>query len=254
MKTRKTWDFTPDEFAYVWAQETGLTGDYPWPISILESVTDADDYDRLLLKLKSRFPPGGDPDLTGPLRVLANPDLRIVCNGWFLGSQRRVRSVGAAIGDLGVILFQKAGSSAAFGEDIKLVVTTRSNLGKHIAATMPNMTPGSAGKLVGYTPRVRGELPPKSWLRDAEGRRPVEERIRTLLHLSRTAQGYLRIDRHLHDERPYPLLFVSWIDVESPRAHGRYLVDADDNDTIITPASEQVIAQELHRRARLDQW
>lgn len=255
MKTQTSWVFTPDEFAYVWASETGLAGDYPHPISVIETPTNADEYDLTRLEISARYPRGADPDLTGPLRVLANPDLRIICNGWFHGSHRRVRSLAAAIGDLGVVLFQKSGATADFGGEIKLVVTTRHQLGRHIAATMPTVAAGAAGRLIGYTPRVRGEQPPSSWLQDDAGKRPVEERIRTLLRLERTAQGYLRIDRHLHDRRPYPSAFVTWLDIsDSTRAAGRYLIDVDDSDTIVTPAAAATIADELYRRAELDRW
>ncbi|MEV5652432.1 ESX secretion-associated protein EspG [Nocardia sp. NPDC052254] len=255
MTARTSWEFTPDEFAYVWASETGLVGDYPQPINIIESTTTAEEYERQRMEISGRFPRAADPDLTGPLRVLADPDLRIVCNGWFHNSARRVRSHAAAVGELGVVVFQKIGATADFGGDIKLVVTNRDQLGRHIAATMPTMSAGAAGRMVGYTPRVRGEEPPSSWLRDSSGKRPVEERIRILLRLERSAQGYLRIDRYLHDRRPFPPDFVSWLDIgDASNAQGRYLIDVDDNDTVVTPASADVIAQELYRRAELGQW
>lgn len=75
------------------------------------------------------------------------------------------------------------------------------------------------------------------------------------LRLERSAQGYLRIDRYLHDRRPFSPAFVSWLDIdERNRAAGRYLIDVDDNDTVVTPASADVIAYELRRRAELDEW
>ena len=255
MITQTSWEFTPDEFSHVWASETGLDGDYPHPINIIESSATAVEYEIRRMEISSRYPRGADPDLTGPLRILANPDLRIVCNGWFHNSHRRVRSQAAAVGDLGVVVFQKPGPTADFGGDIKLVVTSRHQLGRHIAATMPTVGAGTAGPMVGYTPRVRGDEPPSSWLRDDAGKRPPEERIRMLLRLERSAQGYLRIDRHLHDSLPYPQVFVTWLDVsDTSRASGRYLEDVDDNDTVITPASAKVIGQELYRRAELDRW
>ncbi|BCK53204.1 ESX secretion-associated protein EspG [Nocardia wallacei] len=254
MKTRTSWTFTPDEFAFVWRSETGLDGDYPHPINIIETPTTATEYAMLRAEISARYPHNGDPDLTGPLRVLANPDLRIICNGWFHDSTRRIRSHAAAAGDLGVVLYQKAGPTADFGADLKLVVTKRQQLGRHIAATMPSTPAGTAGPMSGYTPRVRGDEPPSSWLRNDAGQRPVEERIRMLLRLPRTTQGYLRIDRYLNHPRQYPSAYVSWIDIsDKTRAGGRYLVDVTDNDTVITPASTEVIARELHQRADLGQ-
>jgi hypothetical protein len=237
----------------VWSSETGLDGDFPHPINILETPSSANDYALLRAEISARYPRHGDPDLTGPLRVLANPDLRIICNGWFLDSARRVRSHAASIGDMGVVLFQKSGPTADFGGDLKLVVAHRHQLGKHIAATMPAAPASAIGQMIGYTPRVRGDEPPSSWLRNDAGQRPVEERIRLLLRLPRTAQGYLRIDRYLNERRPHPPAYVSWIDVRTDsRAGGRYLIDVDDSDTIVTPASADVIARELNQRAELD--
>ncbi|MBF6332343.1 ESX secretion-associated protein EspG [Nocardia transvalensis] len=251
MRTQTVWDFTPDEFAWVWA-ETGLAGEYPYPISILETPAPPDEYARRRAEISARYPHRGDPDLTWPLRVLVKPDLRLICTGKFHDSVKRVRSLAAAHADLGVILFQKSGPSADFGGDIKLVVAQRRNLGRHLAATMPPAQPGAAGQMVGYTPRVRGEQPPASWRPDDEGRRPVEERIRLLLRAPRVAEGHLCIERYLHSRNPSPPVYLNWIDIrDNHSAGGRYLIAVDDNDTVVTPATEEVIARELHRRAAL---
>lgn len=253
MNTQTVWVFPPDVFAWIWG-ETGLD-EYPDPISIIETPTTAEEYIPLAAAIGTRHPHHGDPDLTGPLRVLANPDLRIVCKGRAANSHQRVRSLGAATADLGVILFQKSGATADFGGDIKLVVTRRGNLGKHIAATMPPTPAGSAGKMIGYTPRVRGEQPPTSWVASATGEHPVEERIRGLLRLPRTAEGHLRIERNLHAQRPHPPAYLSWIDIRPNHpASGRYLITVDNNDTYVLPASVDVIANELHHRAGLDHY
>jgi hypothetical protein len=155
VKTRTVWSFTPDEFAWVWAVETGLD-EYPYPINIIETYATAIEHAQLRAEISARHPRDGDPDLTGPLRVLANPELRIVCVGWFHNSHKRVRSLAAAIADLGVVLFQKSGATAESGGDIKLVVAPRGQLGRHIAATMPQVPAGAAREMHGYTPRVRG--------------------------------------------------------------------------------------------------
>lgn len=242
--TRQVWNFTPDEFAWVW-REVGVDR-YPDPISIIETATTEDEHRRLLTEISSRYPHHSDPDLTGPLRVLALPELRILCFGKALHSHKRVRSVGAASGDMGVVLFQRSGATAEFGGDIKLVVASRRTIGRHISATMPPAVPGQVGDLTGYTPRVRGEQPPSSWLRTHDGSAPVEDRIRSLLRAPRTAEGYLRIERNLHDHRPHTPTFVNWIDIRPQHpAEGRYLVTADDNETRVMAASAEVVAHQL---------
>ncbi|ATL66784.1 ESX secretion-associated protein EspG [Nocardia terpenica] len=252
MRTQTVWDFTADEFAWVWA-ETGLVGDYPYPISLVETPSPPDEYARRRAEISARYPHRGDPDLTWPLRVLAKPDLRLICTGKFADSPKRVRSLGAAHADLGMVLFQKSGPTPDFGGGVKLVVTQRQHLGRHLAATMPPARPGAVGGMVGYTPRVRGQQPPSSW-HTGDGRQPVEERIRLLLRAPRAAEGHLCIERYLHARNASPPVYLNWVDIrDDHRAGGRYLIAVDDNDTIVTPATEDVIARELHRCAHLDQ-
>ncbi|WP_225728622.1 MULTISPECIES: ESX secretion-associated protein EspG [unclassified Nocardia] len=251
MKTQTVWDFTPDEFAWVWA-ETGLD-EYPYPISIIESPPTQDEYARQVAEISRRYPRRGNADLIGPLRVLADPEVRIICTGRSHASHKRVRSLAAAAGRLGVILFQKSGVTADFGGNLKLVVTRPADLGTHIAATMPPAPAGTAGQMIGYTPRVRGQEPPSSWLRNVHGKHPVEERIRLLLRAPRTAEGHLRIERHLRNTRPHPPSYLSWIDIHNNHpAAGRYVIEVDENDTVVTPSSNETIAQKLHRSAELD--
>ncbi|MFC9432980.1 ESX secretion-associated protein EspG [Nocardia sp. NPDC057030] len=249
---RAAWTFTPDEFAWVWS-ETGLD-EYPEPLSIIESATTREEYEQLIAEISVRYPRRGDPDLTGPMRVLTNPDLRIICKGRSHNSHKRVRTLGAAVGEIGVILFQRSGTAAEFGGDIKLVVTRRQDLARHLASTMPPASAGTTEKMIGYTPRVRGEEPPTSWTATSNGEHAVEERIRSLLHRRRNAEGHFRIERNRHDARPYPSSYLSWIDIhpDLPGA-GRYIIEVNDNDTIVTPASPAVVAHELSRRAALDQ-
>jgi hypothetical protein len=164
-----------------------------------------------------------------------------------------VRTLGAAAADLAVILFQKSGTTADFGDDIKLVVTQRHHLAKHIAATMPPSPIGAAEPMIGYTPRVRGEQPPSSWKPAPNGERAVEERIRHLLRLPRNAEGHFRIERHVDGRRAPSPSYLSWIDIRDGHpAAGRYLIEVDHNDATITPASPAVIARELHHRAALN--
>lgn len=250
--TRMKWVFTPDEFAWVWG-ETGLDR-YPDPIAILESATTEEQYAQLIAPIINRYPRCGDPDLTGPLRVLADPDVRIICTGHSHRSDKRARSVGAAVGELGVVLFQKSGPTPEFGGDLQLVVTRRSSLGKEIAATMPPADPGTLGDMIGYTPRVRGEAPPSSWVHSTNTAPPAEECIRALLRAPRNAEGYFKVSTHLRARRRQSPIYLSWIDVrDDHQAAGRYLIHVDHHDTKIKAATAEATAAALARRAGLEQ-
>lgn len=78
--SRQRWVLTPDEFAWVWT-ETG-SDFHPDPISIAESLTTEDVYHLLTREISARYPRGGVPELGRALRVLANPELRIIGTGY----------------------------------------------------------------------------------------------------------------------------------------------------------------------------
>ncbi|MEV6278580.1 ESX secretion-associated protein EspG [Nocardia sp. NPDC051832] len=248
-ETQSVWDFTSDEFAWVW-DETGIES-YPYPISILETPTDGDERALLRSEIATRFPRYGDPHLSAALRVLAKPDLLVTCTGQIAGTTHRVRSVGAAIGEHAVILFQKFGTAPEFGGNLRLVATARQHLGTHIAATMPKAAAGAVLEMVGYTPRIRGEEPPTTWMVSNNGPRPAEDRIRALLRAPRSADGHLCIERHPHSERPYPREYLYWLDIlPGTKAEGRYLIDVA-HHTTVTPASAQDVAHALTRHIQV---
>ncbi|MFE9785821.1 ESX secretion-associated protein EspG [Nocardia salmonicida] len=249
--TRGTaWRFTPDEFAWVWSAETGQ--DYPYPISILESPSsDLDTYSKRRHSIATRFPRGADADLSRALRTLNDPELRILCTGQVHVSGDRIRCLAVADGDYGVLLHQLPGPTAEFGSDLELMVTQRTNLSRGILTTMPPAAPGKLPRMIGFTPRVRGEEPPTTYFVQADGSEVVETRIRALLRAPRSAEGHLCIERGLRDDQRYPPHYMNWLDIrEGHRAAGRYLIDVG-NDTVVDPASDAHIADQLIRRAQL---
>ncbi|WP_028478675.1 ESX secretion-associated protein EspG [Nocardia sp. CNY236] len=248
MKTRKRFAFTADEFSWVWA-ETGLP--YPEPVSIRETPTTPTEYAIQRTRIADTYPHHGDPDLSGPLRVLANPDVRILATGIDHLTNHRIRCQAAAIGELGVILHQSPGRTPEFGGDIRIVVTRRSHLARYVAATLPEAAPGSAGPMTEYTARVRGDAEPITRMVALDGRIPEDQRIRTLLRAPRTAEGHLCIEQFLHDRRPPRPVYLNWITVD-PAHHegGRYLIDVS-YDTTVTPATDDIIAAEITCRAEL---
>jgi hypothetical protein len=248
VRSRAAWNFTPDEFAWVWESETGEDV-LPFPISILETPTTTEEYVRYRAAVSARYPRRGDPDLTGPLRALADPDLRIVSWGRFHHSDVRLRALGVVAGNLGVVLSQQPGTAADFGGDLRLIVTGPGQLGRRLVAALPPTAAGAAGTMTGYTPRVRGEEPPGSWLRDEAGQRPIEERMRTLLRAPRTAEGYLRIEAGPRG-RQRPPDHLTWFDVHpDARSAGRYLVDVSNSETTITAITPEEFAALIVRRA-----
>lgn len=254
--TSRTWTLNSDEFAWLWHRETDKDAyDYPDPILIRETARTGVEYERVVEQCIDRFARPGDPQLSAAFAVLATADTQVRCFGT-LDDGSSVRSHGSALANSGVVVFQRSSPEGLAGE-ITLVLVPRETVPLHVAATMPPTPAGRARRMVGYTPRVRGEEQPSTWHLAADGRSPVEERIRALMRAPRRAEGQLVFKRGVRDARPK---YLSWIDVaEGRNAVGRYLVDADENDVTVTPVSMNAVAQTVSSfggfdRARAERW
>ncbi len=240
-----TWTLTGDEFTWVWRQETRFDEyDHPDPITVRTTPTTEPEADRLRATLRERFPRGGDRGLSAVFVILANADSRVAAVG--TTGDTEIRCHGAALDGLGVIAAQRF-SPTEGDSPVRLALVSRASVPAHLAAILPNAKPGAAGPMIGYTPRVRGEEQASSWTRDAAGRLPAEERIRTLMRLRRSAEGYFVITRDPGSHRPTQ--YLSWIDIPSGQfASGRYLIEVNDNDTTITPATPAILSREISKR------
>ncbi|MFD3706892.1 ESX secretion-associated protein EspG [Nocardia sp. NPDC058658] len=237
--TDQTWTLSSDEFAWLWTRETDKDAyGYPDPILVRETARTTAEYERVVERCHTRFA-RPDNELSSAFAVMSGAELRVRCFG-SLRDGGTVRSHGAATATDGAVVFQRT-DAAGTGGEITLVLTSRHTVPVHIAATMPPTPAGRASRMVGYTPRVRGEEQPSTWRLAADGRAPVEERIRSLMRAPRSAEGQLVIERGYRHEPPR---YLSWIDIsEGRKASGRYLVDVDDNDVTVTPVSMGAIVQ-----------
>ncbi|MGY0501443.1 ESX secretion-associated protein EspG [Nocardia sp. FBN12] len=240
-----TWTLTGDEFTWVWRQETRFDEyDHPDPIAVRTTPTTEPEADRLRTILRERFPRGGDRGLSAVFAILANADTRVAAVGTVDDSE--IRCHGAALDGLGVIVAQRLSPTERNGP-VRLALVSRATVPTHLTAILPTAEPGAAGPMVAYTPRVRGEEQASSWTRDAAGRLPADERIRRLMHLRRSAEGYFVINRTPGSHRPTQ--YLSWIDIPPGQfASGRYLIEVNDNDTTVTPASPAIVAREISKR------
>ncbi|MDO3651253.1 ESX secretion-associated protein EspG [Nocardia mangyaensis] len=244
MTSNTQWRFTPDEFAWVWSQ-TGR--EYPYPVSILESAADLDAYVQQRHAISSRYPHRADPNLTHALEILADPEVRIVCTGQYRG--QRIRCLAVAVGDHAVIAHQLASSTREFGADVEILATRRQNLGRAVVTTMPATPAGAVPRLVGYTPRVRGEAE-TSYFINADGHEVAENRILALLRAPRSADGHLYIENDVRAAGENPPQCLNWIDIQpGHRAAGRYLIDVNHHDATVVPATDSQIANDLTHRA-----
>ena len=246
-----SWVLSPDAFAWVWRNETGLDEfDHPDPIRI-DLTPQTEHHANLMAQhLRTAYPLKGDPGLTAALAVVAAPLARVRCFGTLAdGTQVRTH---AAIGrDRGVVLFQRSSTAIPTG-DVRVVATRVDLVPLHLAATLPPASAGGAGRMDGYTPRVRGQQMPTGWSREPDGRLPIDERIRKLLRLPRAAEGQLIIERGLYQQSVTPARYLSWIDVAAGRfGTGRYLVEVRGDEATVLPVDLPALAAVVATRVGL---
>ncbi|MFD4441444.1 ESX secretion-associated protein EspG [Nocardia sp. NPDC058519] len=244
MTILESWTLSPDEFAWLWS-DAGLDR-YPDPIAVIETAATADEYHQLVRGFSTRFPRDGLDDPRPALRAVSEASIRITASGRIHGTTDRVRSIAAATSQYNVIATQTSSTDPDFGADVRVASVPRGDLLRYFSLTLPPTAAGGAEQMVGYTPRIRGELP-SSWHVAADGRSQVEERMRAFLRLPRAAEGAFRID-HPRSTQP---TYISWVDIAPGyRASGRYLITVNETgtDTVILPADVDTVTSELRRR------
>ncbi|MFI6219028.1 hypothetical protein ACIBEH_00600 [Nocardia salmonicida] len=244
-----SWDMGPDEFAWLWKTHTGLDEyDYPDPIRVVETPRDQDEYSLVTSALARKHEPGIEPLLQAALHTLATSTVRVCGYGTLTGSGQVLRSHAALTETAGAVLFQRPAPTD--DRSFKLTVCRPDDALTYFAATLPPAAPGGAGAMHGYTPRVRGDEPVETWMRTNDGRLPVDERIRKLLRLTRSAEGQVIIETGMRGDRPMLPTYLSWIDVASGFAAGRYLIEVTEMDAIVTPISADALVRMLREKAR----
>ncbi|WP_328388083.1 ESX secretion-associated protein EspG [Nocardia sp. NBC_00416] len=228
------WEFTPDEFMHVW-QETGRDR-YPYPLELRSSVRWEDEYQRLTAGIATRYPRGGDPDLTAALAAAADPESTLTLSG---SRRRRIRAYGAFAGNAGVTVVQFPGAETDY--DGKIVVQIGS------AAVVPSIFLQILGEL------PKGTRPPLvesiDRLRDTYevwngGKPQPADRMRRLLKAPRAGSGFLEARHGLRAEQPAEPRYLSWFDIAED---GRYIYRHRYQDFHIDPISHGDLRGEIAR-------
>ncbi|WP_433726318.1 ESX secretion-associated protein EspG [Nocardia sp. CA-129566] len=230
-----SWTFTPDEFAHIW-RETELDR-HPYPLRILETPRNETEAEKLRAQLNERLPPRSDPDLSACLRIMANPQTRIVAIGGGHGPGTEIRLLACAIYDRAVLAVQEPGPGADFGGRVRLSIGLSAKLGARIAALLPAVPAGHEPPRAAAAEAIRDEEVV------VVAQRSVPS-IRRLLLKPHTAEGHIRIEGRLDHPTPQPPVHYTWIDV---KGDGRYLIKAGDTVHIV-PASAEQLATQLQKR------
>ncbi|WP_024802355.1 ESX secretion-associated protein EspG [Nocardia sp. BMG51109] len=233
------WEFTPDEFMYVW-NETGQDR-YPYPLKLISAVRWQDEYAKLKQELSARLSPGPDPDLAAVLRVASNPAVSLVITG---KRRRPVRAFGAVDTTVGVTMVQRPGVTDEFGGNVVIEVGSPAIVPKVFAAVLGDVPAGRHPALVEGFDQIRTSL--ESWTGTKE---TITDRMRRLLHAPRTGSGHIEVLCGLQNPRPLPPQYLSWFDVEGD---GRYVYRQQYNDFHIQPCSQETIRREIEHMAQRD--
>lgn len=229
------WTFTADEFAHVW-RESGQDR-MPFPLRVLESPRTEDEAARLRMTLDQRLPHGGDPDLTACLRIIAEPQARIVLVGGGHTAGSEVRLLGCAVYDHAVLVVQEPGTRPDYGGRVRVSIGHSAGLGARVAACLPDAPPGREPAREADADAVRDE-------ETVIAAHPAVPRIQRLLRRQHTAEGHIRIETGLDRNVASPPVHYSWIDVAGD---GRYLLRAGETVHVV-PASTGQLAAQLQRR------
>ncbi|MFJ2667198.1 ESX secretion-associated protein EspG [Nocardia fluminea] len=228
------WTFTADEFAHVW-RESGQDR-MPFPLRVLESPRTENDAARLRAALDDRLP-GGDPDLTACLRIIAEPHARIVLVGGAHTPGSEIRLLACSVYDHAVLVVQEPSTRPDYGGSMCVSIGHTAGIGARVTACLPDTPPGREPAREAATDAVRDE-------ETVLATHPAVPRIQRLLRRPHTAEGHIRIETGLDRPTPNPPVHYSWIDVAND---GRYLLRAGETVHVV-PASTGQLAAQLQRR------
>ncbi|UGT64697.1 ESX secretion-associated protein EspG [Nocardia asteroides] len=249
------WVLGPDEFSYVWENETGLDR-RPYPINMAPAGTVRSEREHAALRLPQRFPRQADPDLAAALMVCARPDATTVT----VSGERTVRSRnnGSAPHTERILLYaavvhHHASILAADPKQVTVVMCHARTLGERLVQLI-----GSAR--AGRNPALRE--PQDAVLHGhsetfGSGARPGADptgepdggaaRFRKMLRRPVDGRGFVTVTVSPDDPMSPPTRHRSWLDLSGD---GRYLLTTA-HDLTLTPVDDAEFAAQLTRLAQI---
>lgn len=244
------WVLGPDEFSYVWENETGLDR-RPYPINMAPAGTARSEAEHAALRLPQRFPRQADPDLAAALMVCARPDATTVT----VSGERTARG-GNGDGPhterillYAAVVHHHASIVAADPRQVTVVMCHARTLGERLVALI-----GSAP--AGRNPALRE--PQDAVLHghsatfgsgagaDRAGE-PGAARFRRMLRRPVDGRGFITVTVSPDDPMSPPTRHRSWLDLSGD---GRYLLTTA-HDLTLTPVDDEEFAAQLTRLAQI---
>lgn len=154
------WVLTPDEFSYVWQNETDLDR-RPYPVNMAPAATVRTETDHLSLRLPQRFARQADPDLAAALMLCARADATTIT----VSGERT-----AAAGDcperilaFAAVVHQHAAILVAATSTVTVQMSHARALGELLVEVIGPARPGRAGRCANAGRRARCHRPRGKW-------------------------------------------------------------------------------------------
>ncbi|GAB2646556.1 ESX secretion-associated protein EspG [Nocardia goodfellowii] len=226
------WVLTPDEFTYVWENETNLDR-RPYPVNLMPASLVRTETEYAALRLPQRFARQADPDLAAALMLCARNDATTLTLSGERGADR-VLVFAAAVHHHAAILIGTP-------EKVTVLMCHARNLGERLVQIIGSNRPGRQGALRENQDAVLNQVDA-----NANGHRGAA-RFRKMLRQPTDGRGFLTVTVEPDKPMSPPTRHRTWLDVSGD---GRYLLTTA-HDLILTPVSDAEFAAQLLRLAQI---
>ncbi|MEU1985944.1 ESX secretion-associated protein EspG [Nocardia sp. NPDC019395] len=237
------WIFTPDEFSYVWANETSLDR-RPYPVNLAPASAVRTESELAALRLPQRFARQADPDLAAALMLCARPDATAVT----ISGERSVLprngdqpNTEQILGFAALIDHHAAVLHATAGR-VTVHMCQAQDLGSRLVALIGSARRGCHGPLHEPQEAVLTDAPIPSCREAGDA-----DRFRKTLREPVDSRGFITVTVAPDDPMSPPTRHRSWLDI---RGDGRYLLTTADV-LVLAPVSDTEFADKLLALARI---
>lgn len=213
------WTLSPDQFALAWDRTDGDR--IPYPLAVRLSARDTAERAAQLPALHQWCGDALDADLEAALRVLGNPDITVEVFGQCGDTAHApgpVRVLGAAAGDVAVVVAQRPGTEPDRGAELRIAVGGAATLAGRVVRALPTNAAGTAARFT--APRAQVTEDSRNLVTMPVAGPTVSTRIRRLLNQQRDGLGQIVVSVHAGGTAQ-PFGVLCWIDVSGD---GRYAV------------------------------
>lgn len=235
------WILTPDEFCYVWANETNLDR-RPYPVSLAPASTVRTESELAALRLPQRFARQADPELAAALMLCARPDATAVT---ISGERSVVRGPGESpetepILGFAAVLERHAAVLHATATRVTVQMCHAHDLGDRLVALIGSARRGTHGPLHEPQDAVLTDAPIPGSAESGDA-----ARFRKTLREPVDSRGFITVTVAPDAPMSPPTRHRSWLDI---RGDGRYLLTTADV-LVLDPVDDAELAGKLMRLA-----